>query len=216
MVRSTDGGRNWSDPIWLESPGRFYERSHAQPIELPDGGILWPTYCLDSRDSLEFAAIHRSDDSGRTWRVVSTLRRAGKSLDEPAIARLADGRLILVGRPDGAVFHSNDDGSSWNETGLIPATGTLKAPRLFVMSDGTVVCAATVGTLCVFISTDHGRTWTDSIALDSSAYGYPGGLRLGDDSLLVSYVERGNASSRIFLVRFRVNDTRDGIELLRR
>ena len=97
----------------------------------------------------------------------------------------------------------------------IPARGTLKAPRLFVLSDGTVVCAATVGTLCAFISADHGRKWTDSIALDNSAYGYPGGLQLADDSLLVSYVERGNAPSRIYVVRFHVNRTGDGIELLR-
>lgn len=130
------------------------------------------------------------------------------------VQRLDDGRLLMVCRPDGGLFHSADEGVTWSETGRIPVTGTFKAPCLFVLSDGTVVCAATVGTLCVFLSSDHGRTWTESIILDKSAYGYPGGLNFEDDSLLVSYVERGNAPSRIYIVRFRVNESRNGIELV--
>ena len=214
VIRSTDQGRSWSDPVYLKSPGRFYERSHAQPIALDDGRILWPTYCLDTRDGLEYAAVHRSDDAGQTWHLAAIVRRDRKRLDEPAIAQLVDGQLLMVGRPDGAVFHSSDRGENWQQTGRIPATGTFKAPRLFVLSDGTIVCAATIGSLCVFLSTDHGRTWSESIPLDKSCYGYPGGTKLDDDSVLVSYVRSGNAPSRIYVVRFRVNDTRDGIELM--
>jgi photosystem II stability/assembly factor-like uncharacterized protein len=215
VIRSTDDGKTWSSPIWLDSPGRFYERSHAQPIQLPDGGILWPTYCLDSRDALEFGVIHRSDDAGETWRVVATVRRKNKRVDEPAIALLTDGQLLMVCRPDGGVFRSADQGITWKETSRIPVSGTFKAPRLFVLGDGTLVCAATVGRLCVFISSDQGHAWTNSIPLDSSSYGYPGGTKLADDSILISYVERGNAPSRIYVVRFRVNKARNGIELLR-
>ena len=146
--------------------------------------------------------------------MASTVRRENKCVDEPAIAGLSNGQLLLVCRPDGGVFHSSDEGITWNETGRIPARGRFKAPRLFVLGDGTVVCVATVGSLCAFISADHGRTWTDLIRLDGSSYGYPGGVRLADDSMLVSYVERGNAPSRIYVLRFRVNEARDGIDLL--
>ena len=212
VIRSTDNGETWSKPIWLDSPGQFYERS--QPIQLPDGGILWPTYCLNSQGGLEFGVIHRSDDAGKTWRAVSQVRRKDRRVDEPAIALLADGQLLMVCRPDGGVFHSADKGVTWKETGRIPISGTFKAPRLFVLGDGAVVCVATVGRLCISISSDHGHTWTKSIPLDSSSYGYPGGTKLADDSILVSYVERGNAPSRIYVVRFRVNKARDGIELL--
>ena len=215
VIRSSDGGATWSEPIWLESPGKFYERSHAQPIQLPDGGILWPTYFSDEgSDAQLFGAIHRSDDSGQTWRLISIIRRENENVDEPAIARLHDGRLIMVCRPDGAVFHSSDQGVTWTETGRVVARGRFKAPWITAIGDGTVVCAATVGNLRVFLSTDHGKTWSQPIGLDTSCYGYPGGVKLPDDSMVVSYVERGNAPSRIYVVRFRANEARDGIELL--
>ena len=35
IIRSTDNGETWSQPIWFDSPGAFYQRSHAQAIQLP-------------------------------------------------------------------------------------------------------------------------------------------------------------------------------------
>ena len=215
VLRSMDGGKTWSKPLFLKSPGNFYERSHAQPIVMPDDSILWPTYCLDSRTGHEFGVVHRSTDGGKSWNVLSKIRRAGKAMDEPAITRLANGELLAVCRPDGAVFRSKDQGKTWNEEPGIAVSGTFKAPWLDVLSDGTTVCIATISRLYVFLSSDHGHTWTRKIPLDESCYGYPGGLRLDDDSILCSYVESGRAPSRIYVVRFRVNEERDGIELLK-
>jgi len=214
VVRSTDDGKTWGKPIWLESPGRFYERSHAQPIQLPDGGVLWPTYCKDSVATPEIGVIHRSDDSGKTWRTVSKISRKGKPVDEPAIARLNDGELIMVCRPDACLFRSKDDGVTWTQSDHVPVRGRFKAPRLFVLKDGTVVCVATCGNLRVFLGKDGGKSWTGAIPLDTSCYGYPGGVRLPDDSIIVSYCSSGVAPNRIYVARFRANAKRDGIELL--
>ena len=216
VIRSTDSGRTWSEPIWLDSPGTFYERSHGQALQLPDGGILWPTYCSSQRENHLFGAIRRSDDSGKTWRTVSTIRRKEKDVDEPAIARFDDGCLVMVSRPDGGIFFSDDDGVNWRESGQMVQSGTVKAPRLFVLEDGTLVCAATYnGGLYVFLSRDGGVRWTPELSLDTSCYGYPGGLQMADGSLLISYCESGKAPNRVYVIRFRVNPTRDGIELLR-
>ena len=217
VVRSTDDGQTWSKPIWLKSPATYYERSHAQPVELPDGGILWPCYGVAKEKRGEFAVIHRSDDSGKSWRVVSTRRRdaPGKILDEPAITTLNDGRLLMVCRPDGGLFYSNDDAVTWTESGSIVRKGRFKAPRLFVLEDNTVVCVATYRRLNVFLGRDGGTSWTRPLPLDPTSYGYPGGLRLEDGSFLISYCSSGRAPNRIYVVRFRVNSERDGIELLR-
>jgi len=217
VLRSTDGGRNWSDPVWLDSPGDFYERAHGgRPLELEDGGILWATYYQQSGAKYLRGAIRRSDDSGRTWQVVSTIERADNSIDEPGIAQLQDGRLMLVTRPDGAVFHSADGGSTWSDSGsrIVPEP-TFKAPQLIVLKDGTIVVVATWRNLRIWISTDAGLTWTDDIPLDTSSYGYPGSFIVDEDeSILLPYCASGRAPNRVYVVRFRVNAARDGIELL--
>ncbi|MDP6555423.1 MAG: sialidase family protein [Pirellulaceae bacterium] len=219
VLRSTDSGKTWSAPIGLESPGDFYERAHGgRPIQLADGSILWATYYQVAGKKYLHGAIRRSDDSGRTWRVISTIERPDNNVDEPAIAQLKDGRLILITRPDGAVFYSNDKGVTWIDSGsrvVPPASPKFKAPQLIVLRDGTIVAVATCGNLRIWISTDHGKTWSKNRSLDTSSYGYPGSWILDDDqSILLPYCASGRAPNRIYLVRFQINEARTGIRLL--
>ena len=61
-------------------------------------------------------------------------------------------------------------------------SGTVKAPRLFVLADDTLVCVTTYqGGLYVFLSRAGGVDWTPALPLDISCYGYPGGLQMEDD-----------------------------------
>ena len=222
VVRSTDSGRTWSAPIWLESPGSFYERSHAQPLLLPSGRILLPAYCKSRSEDRLFGAIHVSDDNGKTWRLLSTLQRPGSdtasstsgNIDEPAIALLPDGRLFLITRPDGGWFTSDDEGLTWQFQGQLVTSGKFKAPRVFALEDGTIVCVCTWRNLQVFIGKNGGTAWVGPLDLDSSSYGYPGGILLENDSMLISYCSSGKAPNSIHLIRFQVNEDRSGIELL--
>lgn len=220
VIRSTDSGKTWSKPIGLKSPGDFYERAHGgRPIQLADGGILWATYYQVTGEKFLRGAIRRSDDSGKTWPVISKIIRPENNIDEPAIALLKNGHLILITRPDGAVFFSEDQGNSWSDSGkrvIPPGSPKFKAPQLVVLSDGTVVAIATCGGLRAWISKDNGQSWTGGkgIPLDTSSYGYPGSFILEkDNSILLPYCASGRAPNRIFLLAFQANESRRGIRL---
>ncbi len=217
VLRSTDSGKTWSKPIWLESPGNFYERAHGgRPIQLDDGGILWATYYQVAGEKYLRGAIRRSDDSGRSWKVVSKIIRPDNNVDEPAIVQLKNGNLILVTRPDGAIFSSADQGVTWKDSGTrLVSEGKLKAPQLIVLGDGTVVAIATWNNLRAWISKANGQTWSKDIPLDTSCYGYPGSFLVADDeSILLPYCASGRAPNRVYLVRLRINAARNGLEFL--
>jgi hypothetical protein len=149
--------------------------------------------------------------------VISVIRREKrKPVDEPAIAKMKVGRLIMVTRPDGGVLYTNDNGATGNEspTTLVPRP-KFKAPQIFVLRDGTLAAVATWGNLRVWLSRNDGRNWSNDMPLDTSCYGFPGGLVLDDESILVSYCQSGKAPNRVYVIRFRVNELRTGIDLLR-
>ncbi|MDP7050703.1 MAG: sialidase family protein [Verrucomicrobiota bacterium] len=224
-IRSADNGKTWSQPVFLKSPGTFYERSHVQLVQLPNGRILWPTYFSSAGTSGKLAgAIHQSKDRGKSWSLLSVFDRKGDTadtasasaanIDEPALGRLPDGRLFLVCRPDGGRFFSKDGGRTWRYDGRLVTKGKFKAPRVFVLKDGTIVVVATYRNLQVWLGRNAGRDWTGPLTLDPKSYGYPGGTKLPDESLLISYCSSGRAPNSIYCARFRVNKKRNGIELL--
>ncbi len=217
VIHSDDNGKTWSKPRGMKSPGDFYERSHGgRPVLLSDGSILWATYYQVRNRKFLSGAIRRSTDNGLTWPVISRIVRKENAIDEPAIAELKDGRLVLVTRPDGAVFHSADKGGTWKDSGTrIVDSGKFKAPQLAVLKDGTLVVFATWRNLRAWISRDEGKTWTKNLPLDTGSYGYPGSYILEkDDSILFPYCTSGRAPNAVYLLRFRVNAKRDGVELL--
>ena len=215
VMRSTDSGQSWSEPTPLHSSGTYYTRCRSHCLELADGGILLATYDVDkdSRSRL-YGTIHRSDDDGRSWQVISHIRREGQDLDEADWVQLASGRIVLITRPDGAVFVSDDQGVSWEEIANVRA-GYFYAPSVIELADDTLVCTAgSGGGQSVFLSSDGGQEWSDAITVDPSAYGYGKLFRDRDESILLGYAQSGRAPNRCWLVRFRVNAQRDGITLL--
>ena len=244
-IRSTDHGRTWSKPRQLKSSGTYYTRGRSRILQLPDGGLLWMCYDMNEGGSLLDGTIHRSDDDGKTWRIVSIIRRRkptgdrfnAKNLvvsgdvdrflqlgsprddqwintDEGDLGRLSSGRLVLIVRPDGGTLVSDDQASTWKQIGRVGPTRVF-APHMVVLRDDTLVLTAGgSGGQCVFLSTDGGRSWSNPIRIAPSCYGYGKLTLLEDQTVFLSYVQKHAAPQRCMLVRFRVNKSRNGVELL--
>ena len=245
VLRSTDHGRTWSKPTPLKSSGTYYTRGRSRILQLPDGGLLWMSYDMNKGGSVLDGTIHRSDDDGKSWRVISVIRRRkpdddrvaaadrvvsgdadavlklGKAdddkwldTDEGDLGRLSNGRLVLVVRPDGGTLVSDDNGVKWRQISRI-GPKYVYAPHLVVLADDTLVLTAGgSGGQCVFLSTNGGKTWSAPIKIDPSTYGYGKLTLLKDETMLLSYVQRHAAPQRCYMVRFKVNASRDGAELL--
>ena len=115
---SEDNGRTWSDPQLTEVQGICPDKVRAL------GDRHW--LMVSSHWSLRFPGAFRvhaahSFDGGRTWPLSALVaEQAGLQHDEPAVARLPDGRLLCVmrenvhtTRPSHYVL-SEDEGRTWS------------------------------------------------------------------------------------------------------
>ena len=117
-------------------------------------------------------------------------------------------------RPDGGALVSDDNGVKWQQISRI-GPKYVYAPHLVVLADDTLVLTAGgSGGQCVFLSTNGGKTWSAPIKIDPNTYGYGKLTLLEDETMLLPYVQRHAAPQRCYMVRFKVNASRDGVELL--
>ena len=245
ILRSTDHGHTWNKPTPLKSSGTYYTRGRSRILQLPDDGLLWMSYDMNKGSGVLNGTIHRSDNDGKSWRVISVIRRlkpdgdrvatadlvtsgdadAFLKLEKPGdeklidtdegdLGRLSSGRLVLVVRPDGGTLVSDDNGVTWRQISRV-GPDYVYAPQLVVLADDTLVLTAGgSGGQAVFLSTNGGKDWSKPMAVDPAVYGYGRLTLLEDESMLMPYVERHGVPQRCYMVRFKVNQARDSIELL--
>lgn len=131
VIRSTDQGKTWSDPIPVSVRPMKHGGCRLGCWQLPSGSILMGLYGRIGAYNDEVtgetirSALMRSDDGGDNWEYYSTLAYdAAGILDftEPALIRLDDGRLVCFLRNHTrpaceannlAMVVSEDDGFSW-------------------------------------------------------------------------------------------------------
>ncbi len=131
--------------------------------------------------------VFKSTDNGQSW----TLKRQGLEGRQPfawRLARAADGLLYLVvarrsdhgeiGNPeDGALYRSSDGAENWERVGLPEGTngpnGLAIDPhdnrRLYLAAWGRMTPAGDEGG-GIFISTDAGRSWRQTLSEDQHIY----------------------------------------------
>lgn len=127
IIKSTDDGKTWSEPInltkmckdpkwWLWAP------APGHGITLKDGTLVFPTQGRD-KNGLPFSNITYSKDAGKTWK---TSRAASHDTTESMAVELSDGSIMLnmrdnrngheKGDENGrSIFVTKDLGNTWTE-----------------------------------------------------------------------------------------------------
>lgn len=199
MLRSTDGGLNWSPRYRV--PGY----SPHGPVNLLDGRLFYAT------SNGKKAVAHVSEDDGLTWQAISEMPvRAG----ELHAVQASDGTIIVqvrdkIATPEGTEQNTSqiisaDGGKTWSEKVKV-ADGF--PPHLARLRDGTLLMTYTWRKepfgIRAKISRDHGRTWSQELVLTNDAadwdLGYPSSVELADGSLLTVWYETPKGTHKAVL-----------------
>lgn len=199
IIRSTDGGKTWSNriPTIVNSP-------HG-PIQLKDGRLLYAGKQLWTQDKK--VGVCESKDDGLTWQWLAEIpTRTGDdakdSYHELHAIEAADGTLIAQIRNHSAAnkgetlqTESRDGGKTWSEPHSIGVWGL--PSHLLKLRDGRLVMTyghrrPPFGNQAR-LSTDNGNTWGEAIILSGDGkggdLGYPSTVELADGTLLTVWYE---------------------------
>lgn len=196
-VRSTDGGKTWSEPSPIETPFTQLEAVSTPPRLMPDGRLLLTPYGNHTGDSRSYkhAAVIESLDLGRTWKTLAQIKSSKHLLLEPDLVRLPDGRLLIVTRPVMAWTESLDGGKTWSEPQDLGISGD--CPYLLLTSKGVLLCGIRhhpTKSTSVIYSADLGKTWRGPAVIDAVVGAYPSMVELADGRILVVYYTEGKGS----------------------
>lgn len=210
LIRSTDGGLSWSPRI------RTLLNSPHGPTQLQDGRLLYAGKQLWTGDKK--IGVAESKDDGGTWSWLADIPvrpgdDAQKEYHELHQVETDDGRIVVQIRKEGGKANggetlqceSSDGGRTWTVPAPIGVWGL--PSHLLKLRDHRLLM--TYGYRRVpfgnqaRISSDHGRTWSEPIALseDGSSIdlGYPSTVELSDGSLLTVWYEKLKDSPKAVL-----------------
>jgi sialidase-1 len=212
MIRSTDDGVTWSQryDCLVDSP-------HG-PIQLSDGRLLYAGKDLWRQG--ERVGVCESTDDGQTWKWLAQIPvRDGDShteYHELHAVETEDGRIVCQIRNENKVNNnetlqceSSDGGKTWSKPKSIGVWGL--PSHLMRLADNRLLMTyghrrQPLGNQAR-VSSDHGRTWSDPIALSGDGItgdlGYPSTVELDGGTLVTVWYEVMKDSPRAVLRQAR-------------
>ncbi|MBZ5664182.1 MAG: glycoside hydrolase [Acidobacteriia bacterium] len=164
VFRSTDSGKTWEGPFDVANNHATRDRGllNSDPAVFSDGELFVPFS--------EIVMDPRAPGGIGYWYVTS--KDGGKSYSAPARLKLSDGSLIIGpycptgATPVYAIDHS--DGPSKDRV-YAAWMSRCYSPNQSRFMDGSE--SSTPARLLISSSSDHGRTWTNPVEVDSPAVG---------------------------------------------
>ena len=201
MIRSADGGMNWSKPY--KSP----ITSPHGPIQLADGRLL---HAGKEVVGTGRTGVCESNDDGQNWQWLAEIpQRPGDNsridYHELHMVEAAEGRLLAHIRNhnpnnfyETLQTESSDGGKSWTLPHTIGVWGL--PSHLLRLKDGRLLMSygyrrAPFGNQAR-VSNDQGRIWSEVLTISNDGVGgdlgYPSTVQLSDGSLLSVWYEGGS------------------------
>ncbi|MBP8260073.1 MAG: exo-alpha-sialidase [Verrucomicrobia bacterium] len=191
IMRSTDGGQSWSEPIRL--PEGISGPVKNKPVRL-DGVLLCGSSTEDQGWRVHFES---TADGGRTWQRTDAVND-GRTIAaiQPSILFHPGGRLQALGRSrQGKLWESwsADQGRTWSALALTELPNPNSGTDAATLRDGRQVLvynhtARGRSPLNVAVSSD-GKEWKAALALETEPgeYSYPAVIQTGDGMVHVTY-----------------------------
>lgn len=192
LVKSTDDGKNWSEPINITEQVKhpewyFLLQGPGRGITMEDGTLVFPIQYI-GKDRIPNAGIIYSKDRGETWTIHNHART---NTTEAQVAEVVPGTLMLNMRDNRggsrAVYTTSDLGMTWKEhessrTALpepvcmaslisVKAADNVLGKDILIFSNPNTTNARK--NITIKISLDGGNTWAHQLLLDEGEnWGY--------------------------------------------
>lgn len=192
LVKSTDDGKTWSEPINITEQVKhpewyFLLQGPGRGITMEDGTLVFPIQYI-AKDRIPNAGIMYSKDRGETWTIHNHART---NTTEAQVAEVVPGTLMLNMRDNRggsrAVYTTSDLGMTWKEhessrTALpepvcmaslisVKAADNILGKDILIFSNPNTTNARK--NITIKISLDGGNTWAHQLLLDEGEnWGY--------------------------------------------